>query len=135
MIKSNDRTINDRTVIQISKFILLLILQHFLPKFFPQFNRASAKIFINQNTNIFKSFAFFNIFCFFLNLVCVARRGKCPNTEFFLVRIPSECGKIWTRKNSVFGHFSRNVDDSDFSFLLVDDNDQFQDVHFKFVLD
>ena len=24
-------------------------------------------------------------------------------------RIQSECGKIWTRKNSVFGHFSRSV--------------------------
>ena len=50
-------------------------------------------------------------------------RKKCPNTEFFLVRIfshsgwiririeylriQSECGKIRTRKNSVFGHFSR----------------------------
>ena len=32
----------------------------------------------------------------------------CPNTEFFLVRIQSECGKIRTRKNSVFGHFSRS---------------------------
>ena len=40
---------------------------------------------------------------------------KCPNTEFFFirteygeipVRIPSECEKIRTRKNSVFGHFS-----------------------------
>ena len=29
----------------------------------------------------------------------------CPNTEFFLVRIQSECEKIRTRKNSVFGHF------------------------------
>ena len=34
-------------------------------------------------------------------------REKCPNTEFFLVRIQSECGKIRTRKNSVFGHISR----------------------------
>ena len=47
---------------------------------------------------------------------------KCPNTEFFLVRIflyssecrkirtrkKSECRKIQTRKNSVFGHFSRS---------------------------
>ena len=38
-----------------------------------------------------------------------ALREKCPHTEFFLVRIQSECGKIQTRKNSVFGHFSRNV--------------------------
>ena len=40
-------------------------------------------------------------------------REKCPNTEFFLVysvslRIQSECRKIRTRKNSVFGHFSRS---------------------------
>ena len=42
-------------------------------------------------------------------------REKWPNTEFFFwsvfhsewnLRIQSECGKIWTRKNSVFGHFS-----------------------------
>ena len=33
----------------------------------------------------------------------------CPNTEFFLVHIQSECGKMRTRKNSVFGHFSRSV--------------------------
>ena len=47
----------------------------------------------------------------------------CPNTEFFpyfspfglnteryeiSLRIQSECGKIWTKKNSVFGHFSRS---------------------------
>ena len=32
---------------------------------------------------------------------------KCPNTEFFLVCIKSEYRKIRTRKNSVFGHFSR----------------------------
>ena len=31
---------------------------------------------------------------------------KCPNTKFFLVRIQSECGKMPTRKISVFGHFS-----------------------------
>ena len=40
-------------------------------------------------------------------------REKCPNTEFFLVRSISpysaECGKIRTRKNSAFGHFSRSV--------------------------
>ena len=34
---------------------------------------------------------------------------KYPNTEFFLVRIQSECGKIRTRKHAVFGHFSRSV--------------------------
>ena len=28
------------------------------------------------------------------------------NTEFFLARIQSKCGKIRTRKNSIFGHFS-----------------------------
>ena len=36
-------------------------------------------------------------------------REKRPNMGFFLVRIQSECGKIRTRKNSVFGHFSRSV--------------------------
>ena len=39
---------------------------------------------------------------------------KCPNAEFFLVLfflypcIQSECGKTRTRKNAVFGHFSRS---------------------------
>ena len=47
-------------------------------------------------------------------------REKCPNTEFFLVRIfthsdwirrdiQSECGKIRTRKDSVFGQFLRSI--------------------------
>ena len=36
-------------------------------------------------------------------------RKKCSNTELFLVRIQSECGKIRTRNNSVFGHFSRSA--------------------------
>ena len=35
-------------------------------------------------------------------------REKFPNTEFFLVRIQSEYGKIRSRKNSVFGHFSHS---------------------------
>ena len=43
----------------------------------------------------------------------ISLREKCPNTEFFLVRIfplfRSKCGKIRTRKNAVFGHFSRNM--------------------------
>ena len=56
-----------------------------------------------------------------------ALRKKCPNTEVFPVRIfphsdwnterygvslriQSECGKIWTRKSSVFGHFPRNAE-------------------------
>ena len=36
-------------------------------------------------------------------------REKCPNTEFFLVRIQSECGKIRTRKNSTYRYFSRSA--------------------------
>ena len=43
-------------------------------------------------------------------------REKCLNTGFFLVcifwseyRSQFECGKIRTRKNFVFGHFSRSV--------------------------
>ena len=35
-------------------------------------------------------------------------REKHPNTELFLVRIQSKCGKIRTRNSSVFGHFSRS---------------------------
>ena len=34
---------------------------------------------------------------------------KCPNTEFFLVRVQPEYEKIRTRKNSALGHFSRRV--------------------------
>ena len=57
--------------------------------------------------------------CICKNLACVvALHENCPDTEFFLVRIfphsewvrrdiQSECGKIRTRKNSVFEHFSR----------------------------
>ena len=45
-------------------------------------------------------------------------REKCPNTELFLVLIflyiQSEYRKIWTRNNSVFGHFSRSVYEKDF---------------------
>ena len=35
-------------------------------------------------------------------------REKCPNTEFFPVRIFPHSNWIQTRKNSVFGHFSRS---------------------------
>ena len=55
-------------------------------------------------------------------------REKCPNTEFFFgphfpafglnngrygvsLRIQSECGKIRTTKNSVFGHFLSSAED------------------------
>ena len=34
-----------------------------------------------------------------LNLATYTLREKCPNPEFFLVRIQSESGKILTRKN------------------------------------
>ena len=43
-----------------------------------------------------------------INMCRNSLREKCPNTEFFLVRIQSKCGKIRTRKNPVFGHFSRS---------------------------
>ena len=33
---------------------------------------------------------------------------KCPNTEFFLVRIFPHLDWTRTRKNSIFGHFSRS---------------------------
>ena len=46
-------------------------------------------------------------------------REKCPNTELFLVRIKFEYRTIWTRNNSVFGHFShQNSMNSD---LIIND--------------
>ena len=55
-----------------------------------------------------------------MTTVYLSLHEKCPDTEFFLVRISphsdwyfvflriqSKCGKIRTRKNSAFGHFSR----------------------------
>ena len=36
-------------------------------------------------------------------------REKCPNTELFLVRIQSECGKTRTRNISVCGHFTQCI--------------------------
>ena len=57
-----------------------------------------------------------NISSVFLNLIkrliFVTLREKCPNTEFFLSHIRTEYGeygKIRTRKDSVFGHFSGSV--------------------------
>ena len=47
-----------------------------------------------------------------------ALHEKCPNTELFLVRIQSKCGKIRTRKNSVSGHFSRSVETDRLRFHL-----------------
>ena len=57
------------------------------------------------------------IFMFSYETLTRALCEKCPNTEFFLVFIfphsvslciQSEYRKIRTRKNSVFGHFSRS---------------------------
>ena len=39
-------------------------------------------------------------------------REKCPNTEVFLVRIFPHSDSIQTRKNSVFGDFSRSESDN-----------------------
>ena len=44
-------------------------------------------------------------------------REKWPNKEIFLVRIQSEYSKIRTRKNSVFGHFSRSAYSALFAIL------------------
>ena len=54
---------------------------------------------LEKSVNVSLSF----MFC------CCLCSVKCPNTELFLVGIQSECGKIRTRNNSVFGHFSRSV--------------------------
>ena len=41
-------------------------------------------------------------------------KNKTPTKyqKTFADSIQSECRKIWTRKNSVFGHFSRSVCDA-----------------------
>ena len=39
----------------------------------------------------------------------ITLREKCPNMWFFLLRILPEYREIRTRKNSVFGHFSRSA--------------------------
>ena len=67
-------------------------------------------------------YLFLSCFAGWTRFRCVrgALREKCPNKEFFLdriflysffFRIQSEYRKIWTRKNSVFGHFSRSEAD------------------------
>ena len=59
-----------------------------------------------------------SVWCCWISLLLLWKNTlheKCPRTEFFLVRvflhldwIQSECGKISTRKNSAFGHFSHS---------------------------
>ena len=60
---------------------------------------------------------------------------KCPNTEFFLVRIFriwTEYGKIWTTKNSLFGHFLRS--DGIFQWRIFLWNKKINYTHKKFLL-
>ena len=50
-------------------------------------------------------------------------REKCPNTEFFLIRISlyrTEYKKIRTRKNAVFGQFScsKNIEILVFHYIF-----------------
>ena len=45
---------NDRTAVQITRFILPLIIQQFIRKFSPQCDRVFAKIFIDGNTSVFQ---------------------------------------------------------------------------------
>ena len=45
---------------------------------------------------------------YYCNQKCIQyslRREKCPKTVFFLVRIHTECGKIWTRKTLYLSTF------------------------------
>ena len=63
-----------------------------------------------------------------------ALREKCPNTEFFLVRIQSEYRKIRTRKNTAFRHFSRSADYSKNIIILelrIQEYSQMQRWHIK----
>ena len=50
---------------------------------------------------------------FSVNVFAISLYEKCPNTEFFLVRISPHSDWIRIRKNYVFGHFSRSVYFSD----------------------
>ena len=80
---------------------------------------------------------FFHLWCHLLSKymifkLCSPLCEMCPNTEFpafglnteryfVSVRIQSECGKIRSRKNSVFGHFSRSahvVEFNDFTQII-----------------
>ena len=55
---------------------------------------------------------FMKLILYFIKMffyITITQHEKCPNTELFLVRIQSECGKIRTRNNPVFEHFSRSI--------------------------
>ena len=69
-------------------------------------NKA-ASLLLDEARKLSKFISFFQIS---LRTTVPALREKCPNTEFFLVRTQSEYGKIRTRKNPVFGHFSRSAE-------------------------
>ena len=56
---------------------------------------------------------------------------KCPNTEFFVVRILylrwiRKLGKYGPEKNFVFGHFLRSVNSNNYSFMLFGIKDELQ---------
>ena len=60
--------------------------------------------------------------CRFFNYSVISLRQKCPNTEFFLVRISrirTEYGKRRTRKNYVLGHISRSVSATPSEFSTI----------------
>ena len=55
------------------------------------------------------TYQYIRAYSYVIRMSLVLLRERCPNTDFFLVRIQSEHRKIQTRKNSVFGLFSRSV--------------------------
>ena len=75
-----------------------------------EFEIASIKLF-----DIIVLFYFGAIWIHIRVFICLSLPEKYPNTAFFLyfpavsLRIQPECEKIRTRKNSVFGRFSRSV--------------------------
>ena len=73
---------------------------------------------LREWSTIFVTDPFISVVICRLDFPCfltIPLREKYPNTQFFLVLIQSECGKIRTRKNSVSGHFSRSVHSSRFT--------------------
>ena len=61
---------------------------------------TSSQVIFKVSSRIFFSSVYFSTY-----LQEPTLREKCPNTDFFLVRIHSDCVKMRTRNNFAFGHF------------------------------
>ena len=92
-------------VYQNSKYmnlIFIFFLQHFDTDSW-SFKKIVAKVYLTSAISQF-CFRAMSVLIIFAKR---ALREKCPNTEFFLVRIQSKHGKIRTRHDPLFRLFSR----------------------------